>query len=48
VKSRPQGHADIYQALVNEQLAAGNREQDDRAQIYDSQVSKTRYRHGLR
>ena len=59
MKSRPQGHADVYRALVNEQLAAGNREQDDRAQIYDSQVSKTevspwlemtrwpRYFHGL-
>jgi hypothetical protein len=59
VKSRPQGHADVYRALVDEQLAAGIREQDDQAQIYNRQVSKTkvspwlemtrwpRYFHGL-
>jgi hypothetical protein len=46
--------------LIDEQLTAGNDEQDARAQIYDSQVSKTevslwlemtrwpRYFHGLK
>lgn len=41
VKSRPQGHADVYRALVDEQLAAGNCKHDVQAQIYNSQVSKT-------
>lgn len=27
VKSRPRGHADVFRALINEQLAAGNNEQ---------------------
>jgi hypothetical protein len=59
VKTRPRGHADVFRALINEQLTAGNNEQDARAQIYNSQVSKTevllwlemtrwpRYFHGL-
>jgi hypothetical protein len=59
VKSRPRGHADVFRALIDEQLTAGNKEQDARAQIYNSQVSKTevspwlemtrwpRYFHGL-
>ncbi|KAI1663260.1 DUF3505 domain containing protein [Pyrenophora tritici-repentis] len=59
VKSRPRGHADVFRALIDEQLTAGNDEQDARAQIYNSQVSKTevspwlemtrwpRYFHGL-
>jgi hypothetical protein len=59
VKSRPSGHADVFQALINKQLTAGNHKQDTRAQIYNSQVSKTevspwlemtrwpRYFHGL-
>jgi hypothetical protein len=41
VKSTPRGHADVYRALIDEQLTAGNHEQDARAQIYSSQVSKT-------
>jgi hypothetical protein len=41
VKTRPRGHADVYRALINEQLTAGNHEQNARAQIYNSQVSKT-------
>jgi hypothetical protein len=41
VKNRSRGHADVFRALVNEQLTAGNHEQDARAQIYSSQVSKT-------
>jgi hypothetical protein len=36
VKSRPRGHADVYRALINEQLTAGNHEQDARAQVYSS------------
>jgi hypothetical protein len=59
VKSRPRGHADVYRALIDEQLTAGNHEQDARAQVYSSQVSRTevspwlemtrwpRYFHGL-
>jgi hypothetical protein len=59
VKSRPRGYANVFRALINEQLTAGNEEQDTRAQIYNSQVSKTevlpwlemtrwpRYFHGL-
>jgi hypothetical protein len=59
VKTRPRGHANVFRALINEQLTAGNNEQDARAQIYNSQVSKTevspwlemtrwpRYFHGL-
>jgi hypothetical protein len=59
VKSRPRGHADVFRALIDEQLTAGNHEQEARAQIYNSQVSKTevspwlemtrwpRYFHGL-
>jgi hypothetical protein len=59
VKSTPKGHADVFRALIDEQLTAGNEEQDARAQIYNSQVSKTevslwlemtrwpRYFHGL-
>jgi len=59
VKTRPRGHVDIYRALIDEQLTAGNHEQDIQAQIYNSQVSKTevspwlemtrwpRYFHGL-
>jgi hypothetical protein len=59
VKSRPKGHANVFQALIDEQLTAGNEEQDAQAQIYNSQVSKTevspwlemtrwpRYFHGL-
>jgi hypothetical protein len=41
VKTRPRGHADVYRALIDEQLSAGNHEQDARAQVYSSQVSKT-------
>jgi hypothetical protein len=59
VKSRLRGHADVFRALIDEQLTAGNYEQEARAQIYNSQVSKTevspwlemtrwpRYFHGL-
>ena len=59
VKARPRGHSDVFRALIDEQLTAGNKEQDARAQIYNSQVSKTevspwleitrwpRYFHGL-
>jgi hypothetical protein len=58
-ESRPRGHANVFQALINKQLTAGIQEQDNRAQIYSSQVSKTevspwldktrwpRYFHGL-
>ncbi|KAK7177297.1 hypothetical protein PSPO01_16657 [Paraphaeosphaeria sporulosa] len=41
VKARLRGHTDVYRALIDEQLTAGNYEQDARAQIYSSQVSKT-------
>ena len=59
VQNRPRGHADVLRALIEEQLTAGNDEQDAQAQIYNSQVSKTevspwlemtrwpRYFHGL-
>jgi hypothetical protein len=59
VKNRLRGHADVFRALITEQLTAGNHEQDARAQIYSSYVSKTevspwlemtrwpRYFHGL-
>jgi hypothetical protein len=59
VKSRPRRHANVFRALIDEQLTAGNEEQDAQAQIYNSQVSKTevspwleitrwpRYFHGL-
>jgi hypothetical protein len=59
VKARPRGHADVFRALIDAQLTAGNDEQDAQAQIYNSQVSKTevspwlemtrwpRYFHGL-
>jgi hypothetical protein len=59
VKTRPREHADLYRALIDEQLTAGNYEEDVRAQVYSSQVSKTevspwlkmirwpRYFHGL-
>jgi hypothetical protein len=59
VKARPRGHADVFRALIDAQLTAGNDEQDAQAQIYTSQVSKTevslwlkitrwpRYFHGL-
>jgi hypothetical protein len=40
-KSRLRGHANVFRALIDEQLMAGNHEQDARAQIYSSQVSKT-------
>jgi hypothetical protein len=36
VKSRPRGHADVFRVLIDEQLMAGNHEQDARAQIYSS------------
>jgi hypothetical protein len=41
VKARLRGHADVFQALINAQLTAGNDEQDAQAQIYNSQVFKT-------
>jgi hypothetical protein len=59
VRSRPKGHANIYRALIDEQLKAGNHEQDVGTQIYRSLVLKTevlpwlemsrwpRYFHGL-
>lgn len=59
VDSSPRAHANVFQALIDEQLTAGIQEQDPRAQIYSSQVSKTevspwlemtrwpRYFHGL-
>jgi hypothetical protein len=59
VKTRPRGHANVYQALIDEQLSAGNDEQNARAQVYSGQVTKTevspwleitrwpRYFHGL-
>jgi hypothetical protein len=31
VKNRPKGHADVFRALINEQLTAGNHKQDARA-----------------
>lgn len=36
VKARLRGHADVFRALIDEQLTAGNKEQDARAQIYNS------------
>jgi hypothetical protein len=36
VKSRLRGHADVFWALIDEQLTAGNYEQEARAQIYNS------------
>jgi hypothetical protein len=59
VETTPRGQANVFQALVDEQLAAGTQEQDARAQIYSSHISKTeispwlemtrwpRYFHGL-
>jgi hypothetical protein len=59
VEATPRGQANVFQALIDEQLAAAIQEQDARAQIYSSQVSKTevspwlemtrwpRYFHGL-
>jgi hypothetical protein len=59
VKIKPRGHADVFRALIDAQLTAGNHEQDAQAQMYNSQVSKTevspwleitrwsRYLHGL-
>jgi hypothetical protein len=42
VKARPRWHAkNVYQALITKQLTVGNYEQDARAQIYISWVSKT-------
>ncbi|KAK7177480.1 hypothetical protein PSPO01_16471 [Paraphaeosphaeria sporulosa] len=41
VKTRPRGHADLYRALIDEQLTAGSHEQEVRAEIYSSQVTKT-------
>jgi hypothetical protein len=41
VKSRLRAHADVFWALIDEQFTAGNHEQDAKAQIYSSQVSKT-------
>jgi hypothetical protein len=59
VKTRRRGHADLYRALINEQLTVGGHEQEARAEIYSSQVTETevspwlemtrwpRYFHGL-
>jgi hypothetical protein len=59
VEATTRAQANVFQALIDEQLAAGTQEQDARAQIYNSQVSKTevspwlektrwpRYFHGL-
>jgi hypothetical protein len=41
VKARLRGHADLYRALIDEQLTVGKHGQDARAKIYSSQVSKT-------
>jgi hypothetical protein len=41
VKTRPRGHANVFRALINKRLTAGNDEQDARAQMYKNQVSKT-------
>jgi hypothetical protein len=41
VKARPRGHADVFRALIDEQLTTRSHEQDARAKIYNSQVSKT-------
>jgi hypothetical protein len=41
VKTRPRGHADLYRALINEQLTVGSHEQVVRAEIYSSQVTET-------
>jgi hypothetical protein len=42
VQNRLRGHANVLQALIEEQLLAVNDEQDALAQIYNSQVSKTK------
>jgi hypothetical protein len=59
VKIRPRGHADLYRALIDQQLTVGSHEQEVRAEIYSSQVTETevsprlemtrwpRYFHGL-
>ncbi|KAF2825538.1 hypothetical protein CC86DRAFT_419602 [Ophiobolus disseminans] len=59
VETTLRGQANVFQALIDEQLAAGTQEQHARAQIYSSHVSKTevlpwlemtrwpRYFHGL-
>jgi hypothetical protein len=36
VKSRLREHNDVVQGLINEQLTAGQHEQNARAQIYNS------------
>jgi hypothetical protein len=36
VNSRLRGHANVFQALIDEQLTAGNERQDARAQVYNS------------
>jgi hypothetical protein len=41
VKARVRGHADLYRALIDEQLTVGKHGRDVRAKIYSSQVSKT-------
>jgi hypothetical protein len=41
VRTRPRGHADVYGTLIDEQLIAGNDEQNAIAQVYSSQVTKT-------
>jgi hypothetical protein len=41
VKSRARGNADVYRALLNEQLTIGGHEQEGRAEIYSSQVTET-------
>jgi hypothetical protein len=48
IEAGRRGYVDLYRALIDEQLTAGNHEKDDRAQIFSSQVSKTKYRHGLK
>jgi hypothetical protein len=41
VEATPRGQANVFQTLINKQLAAATQEQDSRAQIYSSQVLKT-------
>jgi hypothetical protein len=41
VRTRLRGYADVYRTLIDEQLIAGNNEQNAIAQVYSSQVTKT-------
>jgi hypothetical protein len=41
VKNRSRAHADVYRALIDEQLTAENHERDANAQVYSSRVTQT-------